>query len=181
MNKWYVYFDEDDYITSVTNELKEFGNYYECPEELIIDFLKGTKNFTSHKIKIKNYKDIIIEEERKESYKPIYKDIFVVETKSIDDTLFLKIVHDNSSNKWIFQFNEEMKKTYLDSNVNAYMQFFLCHAEDYNVLYRRFDIVINSLAHKDIEVPFVLDVEQSFADLCIITRKYIDQIGVTHV
>jgi hypothetical protein len=181
MNKWYVYFDDDDYITSVTNELKEVGNYYECPEELIIDFLKGTKNFTSHKIKIKNYKDIVIEEERKESYTPIYKDIFVVETKSINDTLLLKIIHNKTDKKWIFQFNEEMKKTYLDSSVNAYMQFYLCHPEDYNLLYRRFDIVISSLAHADIEVPFISDIESSVTDLCIITRKYIDQIGVAYV
>ena len=62
MNNWYVYFDDDEYITAVTNELKEFGNYYECPEHLVIDFLKGTKIFANHKIRIKNYKDIEIEE-----------------------------------------------------------------------------------------------------------------------
>lgn len=181
MNKWYVYFDEDDYIISVTNELKEFGNYYECPEDMIRDFLRGTKNYTSHKIKIKNYKDIVIEEERKESYKPIYKDIFVIEKKSVEDKLFLKIVHDKSNKQWNFQFNEEMKKTYLDSNVNAYMQFFLCNQEDYNMMYRRFDVVISSLAQDDIQIPFVLDIEDSFDNLCLITRKYIDQIGVVHV
>lgn len=181
MNKWYVYFDEDDYITSVTNELKEFGNYYECPEEIITDFLKGTKNYTSHKIKIKNYKDIVIEEERKESYKPIYKDIFVIEKKSIEDKLFLKIIHDKNNKQWTFQFNEEMKKIYLDSNVNSYIQFFLCNLEDFNLMYRRFDIVVNSLAQEDINIPFVLDIEDFFNDLCLITRKHIDQIGVVYV
>ena len=181
MNKWYVYFDEDDYMLSVTNELKEFGNYYECSEDLIIDFLKGTKNLSSHKIKIKNYKDIVIEEERKESHKPIYKDIFVIENKSINDTLFLKIIHDSGKKQWTFQFNDEMKTTYLDSNVNAFMQFFVCHVYDYNILYRRFDIVISSLAQGDIEIPFLLDAEESFDDLCLITRKHIDQIGVAHV
>lgn len=181
MNDWFVYFDEDDFITSVTNELKEFGNYYKVPESLVVDFLKGTKNISCHKIKIKNFKDVVIEEERKESYKPIYKDIFVIEKKSINDTLFIKLIHDSSNKKWIFQFNEEMKTVFLNSNVNSFMNFFLCNAEDYNMIYRRFDIVVSSLVDGNIDMPFITDIEEHFENLCIVTRKYIDQIGVVHV
>jgi hypothetical protein len=181
MQTWYVYYDDDEYITCVTNEIKEFGNFYECPEEIIIDFLKGTKRFAAHKIRVKNCKDLVIEEVKHESYIPIYKDIFVLQNKNLNDSLMLKVIHDLQNKCWKFELGEDFKKTFQDNQYYKVLSFFICNSEDYNLLYRKIEIETKSLLNNNIVSPFVNKIEETPELLAVITRKYIDQIGVIHV
>jgi hypothetical protein len=181
MNNWYVYYDEDNYILSVTNELKEFGNYYECPEELVIDFLRGTKHCRTHKITVKNYKEIVIEEILAESSSPIFKDIFVIESKTTEKSLVISIIHDSTNKLWRFRLGEEFKSVFLNNQFYKNFRFFICNSEDYNLLYRKIDIKLNSLAENELEFPFINSIEEDIARISVVTKKYVDQIGIIHV
>ena len=50
MSKFFVYYDEEGNILSITNEKKTQGQYLEVEESEVQDFLNGSKSFSQFKI-----------------------------------------------------------------------------------------------------------------------------------
>ena len=74
-NMFYVYYDDNNNIYSITNEKKESGNFVETTEALVKDFLEGKKDYKNFKVKGSRNKQFV---ENTMHVKSVYKDFSVI-------------------------------------------------------------------------------------------------------
>lgn len=175
-NLWFVYYDVSEKIVAITNEKLPEGNYFEVPEKLIIDFNTGLKNYNNYRIRIKNFKDFIIEEVITEKHFPVFKDLFFIPKYTDKDRIDLCI--EQSTDGWKFSLKEKVKKEVLISQLDKSLRFYFCSKYDYNYLLRKVEFKISELVENNLFFNFENDKEKNLSNLEIITRKYFDKTGV---
>jgi hypothetical protein len=187
MNKWYVYFDNDFKILSVTNELsKNDIEYFEISEDIALEFTSGIKSISSYKVKINNLTEFILEP----IFKPIDNSDKFIDSRTNDDLVFkdisvvkenildphLTIIHD--TNKWIFSISQELKQHIPHTQHDKILKFFIVNRFEINLLYRKIDIKIKDLLEQDQIINFADVIEEYYDKLLIISTNTIDKITI---
>jgi hypothetical protein len=181
MNNWYVYYDASEKITSVTNELKDAGSYFIVEQSQVIDFLSGKKDFSNHTIRIKNFKEYEINEVALISYKPVFKNIVVLETTENSKELDLAIFYNKNDKQWKFSLNESIRTSALTNQYTKILNFYFCNINDYNCIHRSVTMQLKELIDQDQKFSFLSEHEEDYDNLAVISKKYFDYCGVIHV
>ncbi len=164
MSKFFVYYDDEGNITSVTNENRAQGKYLEVEEEEVKDFLNGSKSFTQFKIHslTSGNKGIKLATDTTDL---VYKDFCFVSPKEDSD---VDVIHDSINRAWEIKLNARL--------VPTKMEFFICKNEDINFLIRTFIV-----DQKSNTVKFESNVENNINNLIVLTKKVYDSYGLKNV
>ena len=158
MFDFFVYYDENGNIYSITNELKSSGTYVKVKESDVSDFLSGVKDFKNFKVKITGK----IEEKVAEINNLIYTELYQITEKNGQD---LQIIIDNTQSKMHIEIKNE-------NCVNQTLIFYLCK-KDPNFLIQTVEFLTENKKS-------VFDIEQS-TDLILLTKKVFDSYGIDYV
>ncbi len=185
MNKWYVYFDSDYRLLSVTNELSKTNvEYFEIDEELALEFTSGRKSLSSYIVKITNLNQFTLESlfkpidnsdkfvDSRENTDLVFKDIVVVQHDIVDPNLI--ITHEK--NKWIFSLAQELKNSIPDTQHDKTLKFFVVNKYELNFLYRKIDIKIKDLIIQDQIIDFISDNEYHYDRISVVAKTTINKI-----
>jgi hypothetical protein len=164
VSKFFVYYDEEGNILSITNEKKTQGQYLEVEESEVQDFLNGSKSFSQFKIHslTTGNKGIKL---AADTFDLVYKDFcYVLSNKESE----VDVIHNSNIKSW------EVK---LSSNlVPTKMEFFICKNEDVNFLIRTFTV-----NQKNNIVKFESNLENDINDLIVLTKKVYNSYGLKNV
>lgn len=185
MNKWYVYFDNEYRMISVTNELSKTNfDYFEIDEELALEFTSGRKSLSSYTVKITNLNQFTLESlfkpvdnsdkfvDSRENNELVFKDIVVVQ-EAIEHP---NLVITHSTHRWIFSLSQELKDSIPENQHDKTLKFFVVKKHELNFLYRKIDIRIKDLIIQDQIIDFISDNEHYYDQICVVAKTTIDKI-----
>lgn len=163
-NIFYVYYDDNYNIYSITNEKKDSGNFVETTEALVKDFLEGRKDYKNFKVKGSSNKQFV---ENQVHVKSVYKDFLVIMPSKTTPDLALSI----SDNKIIFKINSDI------SGYSGNLQFFIVNKNDYNCLFETLDLNLEDIQlHGSIEKPL----NYNFENIAILTKNFFNSYGIVN-
>ena len=161
-NMFYVYYDDDNNIYSITNEKKDSGNFIETTEALVKDFLEGRKDYKNFKVKGGGSKQFV---ENQVYVKSVYKDFSVITPCESTPDLALSI----KDSKIIFKINLDI------TGYSGNLQFFIVDKNDYNCLFETLDLNLEDIQlHGSVEKSLNYDVE----NIAIITKNFFNSYGI---
>jgi hypothetical protein len=164
VSKFFVYYDDEGNILSITNENRAQGKYLEVEEEEVKDFLNGSKSFTQFKIHslTSGNKGIKLASETTDL---VYKDFCFVSPNEEGE---VNVTHNSNTNSWEIKLNSKL--------VPTKMEFFICKNEDVNFLIRTF--VVDK---KFNVVNFESNLEKNINSLIVLTKKVYNSYGLKNV
>lgn len=164
-SKFFIYYDNDGNITSVTNEKKAEGAYLETDESEITDFLNGSKDFTKFKISSlsSGTKQIKLSTEPTNL---VYKDFFIVDKSNGKEQI--TITHNLKTNSWNLVVNSEELFNFT---------FYICKNDNLNFLVRKIDIP----AKKVFTVPFIDSLEYKVNEILVLANISYKSYGLIYV
>lgn len=181
MHKFFIYYDDEDRITAISNEIQKGLNYYECDANLVLDFISGARPIDCYKVKLQNNKDVIFEKIDNVLHIPVFNDVYILPLTPLFHDYSLQLVYESNKKYWKINASSDLLKNIQENEINIVYKFFICDKEDYNILYRRIDLQIKDLLLRNIIIPFSTEAEKKFESLCVISKKYVDNIGLVYV
>lgn len=144
-NNFYLYYNDDGDIISLTNEKLTEGNFIQVSEKFVIDFVESKKEIKNFKVKISDQvhleqKDIIV--------KNNYNFVIVKDFKQAQCTIQIQ----KSNLK--FQLHN-FEKTFAVNNKKIY-QFFIVKKNNLNFICKEFSCKMSQLI-KGIKFPYKFD------------------------
>jgi len=163
-NMFYVYYDDNHNIYSITNEKKDSGNFVETTETLVKDFLEGRKDYKNFKVKGVGNKQLV---ENKIYVNSVYKDFSVITPCESTPELAVSI----KDSKIIFKINPDI------TGYSGNLQFFIVDKNDYNCLLETFDINLEDIQlHGSVEKPL----NYNFENIAIIAKNFFNSYGIVN-
>ena len=163
-NMFYVYYDDDNNIYSITNEKKTSGNFIEATESLVKDFLEGRKDYKNFKVRGGANTHFV---ENKIDVKSVYKDFSVITHCDTSPDLAVSI----KNNKIIFKIKSEI------SGYSGNLQFFIVGKNDHNCLFDTIDLDLEDIQlHGSVEKPLNYDANS----IDIITKNFFNSYGIVN-
>lgn len=162
-NIFYVYYDDDGNLISITNEKKQVGNYVEKLFDDVKDFLNGDKQLTNFQIKIINGSTKI---SKKIESRPVYKDLIV-----IDDCLSADLTVMINEGVLTFKLHDNI----VSNQDNRNFKFYIVDKQNLNFLLKTCTVSFNDLKVGK-RVMFKFDRYRHR----IVTKKVFDTYGIIH-
>lgn len=175
-NTWYVYYDTDNNITAVTNEIKPSGTYFEVEENQVIGFIQGTSNIADYVVSINNLNVFSINKKIIFLDKLSYKDFVIIPLVNSDQNLDVTIVW--TLHNWMFKLSDQLRNRIPKTQYNTVLHFYISDKSDLNFLYKTIKLSIEDLMKSDQEVRFTTEYETDITNLCIVTKNYFNNVGV---
>lgn len=163
--KFFVYYDEEGNITSITNEKRSSGDFIEAEENEISDFLNGSKDFTKFKIQSlgSGTKQIKLTTETSIS---IYKDFYEISKATGKEQVI--IFHNSKKSSWDIKLDDQAKL--------VEFSFYICKKDNLNFLFREIKVPAKKIS----SIPFIVDLEEHNEDFIVLTKKIHDSYGIDY-
>lgn len=164
MSKFFVYYDDEGNILSITNEKQKEGQFLEVEEKEVQDFLNGSKPFTQFKIHnlTTGNKGIKL---ATDTSSLVYTDFCYVQSDVEGD---VNVTHNSIDKCWEIKLNYNLSP--------KKMEFFICKNDDINFLIRK--ILVDQ---KNNVVKFESTLEDDIDNLTVLTKKVYSSYGLKHV
>ena len=163
-NMFYVYYDNNNNIYSITNEKKESGNFVETTEALVKDFLEGKKDYKNFKVKGSRNKQFV---ENTVHVKSVYKDFSVITACETTPELAVSI----KDKKIVFKINPDI------TGYSGNLQFFIVDKNDYNWLFETLEVSL-----EDIQLHGIVEksLNYNFENIAILTKNFFNSYGIVN-
>lgn len=163
--KFFVYYDDDGNITSITNEKKSSGEYIEADESEVQDFLNGSKDFTKFKISSLSSGTKQIKLASDNSIL-VYKDFYIVNKSKGDEQVIIEC--NTKDFCWNIKLND--KAQLLD------FSFYVCKKDNLNFLIREVKVP----AKQTFSIPFDSNLENKINELIVLTKQVHKSYGLNY-
>lgn len=163
--KFFVYYDDDGSITSITNERKSSGDYIEAEESEVKDFLNGSKDFTKFKISSLSSGTKQIKLASDNSIL-VYKDFYIVNKSKGNEQVIIEC--NTNTHCWDIRLNDTAQL--LD------FSFYVCKKDNLNFLVREIKVP----AKKMCSIPFDNDLENQINEFIVLTKQVHKSYGLNY-
>jgi hypothetical protein len=159
--KYFVYYDEQGSITSITNEKRPTGDFLEVEEVEVLDFLNGSKDFTQFKITSlsSGSKQIKLAQQTSQL---IYKDFYTLATANGDEQVIVN--HNSKKSSW----DITVKDNAVEFNL------YVCKKNNLNFLIRTIIVPAKNMC----SIPFEMQEENNINNLMVLTKKIYKSYGI---
>lgn len=181
-NAYYVYFEENGDISSVSNEKKEGRtNFLEFDYSDVEQFITGTENIINYRLSLMD-KDTPALVEKSQNLFDSNKSIFTpIEVKDTANST-LTIVWNYKDSQWEFNLEPTYKDKLRTLGLNTTLSFFIALDRNVNFLVRTIRIDMRELTTTPtVVVPFLTDAERDLTTISVSSKRFFDSYGlVTH-
>jgi hypothetical protein len=166
-NNFYLYYNEQGDILSLTNEKLSEGNYIEVSEKFVVDFVESKKEIKNFKVKIS---DRIQLEQKSVTVKNFY-DLCVINKVSNSDSVNLLITVSKGS--LTFKLNN-FESSFIVNDKRIY-KFFVTDSSNLNILKKSIELTLDNLkSGKKVKYNFDKNTD------VIVTVKEFDSYGIIY-
>ena len=162
--KYFVYYDDNGNIYTITNEKKSEGNFLEVDDFEVTDFLTGVKDFAKFKIQTLVSGKKKIEEASVVHEQLVYKDFCLIGFDNPQPEM--QIMHDTNNEKWSFSVPNGSKV--------ATTEYYICKSTDFNFLVR----TIKVPPVENYSIKFETDYELTLDSIILLTKKIYKSYGI---
>lgn len=177
-NVYYVYFEENGDISSVSNEKKEGRtNFLEFDYRDVEQFITGTESIINYRLSLMD-KDTPALVEKGQHLFDSNKSIFTpIEVKDSNSTLTIVWNHYNS--QWEFELETSYRDKLRTLGLNTTLSFFIALDRNVNFLVRTIKIDMRQLTTTPkVVVPFTTEAERDLSTISISSKRFFDSYGL---
>jgi len=176
-NVYYVYFEENGDISSVSNEKKEGKmNFLEFDYQDVEQFITGTESIINYRLSLMD-KDTPALVEKGQHLFDSNKSIFT--PIDLKDTGTLMITWNHKDCQWEFSLDEEYKDRLRSLGLTTTLLFFIALDKNVNFLIRTIKVDMRQLTSTPkVIVPFHHDSERDLNTISVSSKKFFDSYGL---
>ena len=166
----YVHYDDNGYVTAISNSKSISDKYYEVPFNRVETFLSGKRSFSGLTYEYFKYDSLTVDEDKRKIRSNLLYKIPEASKNSCDFKLIIK----KNLNQVSFVLTDESKKEIYSRNLDDRYKFYFTKKDNYNFLYGSIAVSGKSLLSGSyLELPFFKN------DFSIYTMPIFNSYGVT--
>lgn len=177
--KYYVYFEENGDISSISNERKtDRSNFLEFEHSEVEQFLTGKENYLQYKLSLmdKDTPALI----KKSEYEYYTKSVFTPIDYPSDSETKLRVVWNGTDSTWEFSLSDDYKERLRRLGLTTKLMFFVSLDKNVNFVIRTILVDMHQLVYNSkVVVPFAIKEENEKKLIALSTKKFFDSYGLT--